>query len=80
MKHRIYLVGQGQTVRLVRAGHRAQALSHVARSLFNVKVANQDELIEAITRGISVESAATDLETPELDFDVEKAPAEGATA
>ena len=64
-KNRIYLVGHGSTIRLVRAAHRAQALAHVARSTINVAVASQDEIVEAMTRGIKVE-AATDTETPEL--------------
>jgi len=63
---RIYIVGHGQSVRLVRAAHRSQALGHVARSLINVKVANQDELVEALSRGIVVETAANDLDTAEL--------------
>lgn len=63
---RIYLVGHGQTVRLVKAAHRAQALAHVARSLINVKVANQDELVEAVSRGIAVETAANDADTADL--------------
>jgi hypothetical protein len=60
---RIYIVGHGQTVRLVKAAHRAQALAHVARSLINVKVANQDELVEAVSRGVAVETAANDMDT-----------------
>lgn len=57
-QQRIYIVGHGQTIRLVRASHRSQALSHVAKSLINVKVANQDELVEAIGRQIAVENAS----------------------
>jgi hypothetical protein len=52
---RIYIVGHGQEIRLVRASHRSQALSHVAKSLINVKVATQNELIEALQKGISIE-------------------------
>jgi hypothetical protein len=63
---RIYLVGHGQTVRLVKAAHRAQALAHVARTIINVKVANQDELVEAVSRGIAVETAAIDQDTGDL--------------
>lgn len=70
---RIYIVGHGQTVRLVKASHRAQALSHVARSLINVKVANQDELVEAITRGIAVETAALDQDTRDMIEEGEQA-------
>lgn len=74
MKHqRIYLVGSGDTVRLVRANHRSNALSHVAKSIINVKVASQDELVEAMTRGIPIEQTSEteskDLfaETPETE-------------
>jgi hypothetical protein len=63
---RIYLVGHGQELRLVKAAHRSQALSHVARRLINVKVASQDELVEALSRGLKVEAAALDQETRDL--------------
>jgi hypothetical protein len=63
---RIYIVGHGQTIRLVRAAHRSQALSHVAKSLINVKVATQEELIDALSRQITVENA-TDGEQGELE-------------
>ena len=63
---RIYIVGHGQTIRLVRAAHRSQALSHVAKSLINVKVANQDELVEALSKQIQVENA-TEGEQGELE-------------
>jgi hypothetical protein len=65
-QQRIYLVGHGQTIRLVRAAHRSQALSHVAKSLINVKVATQEELIEALGRQIAVENAS-DGEQGELE-------------
>lgn len=65
-QQRIYIVGHGNTVRLIRASHRAQALGHVARSIINVKVASQDELVEALSRQIVVENA-TDNEQGELD-------------
>lgn len=54
---RIYIVGHGQDIRLVRAGHRAQAMNHVAKALINVKVATQNDLVEALQKGISVENA-----------------------
>jgi hypothetical protein len=55
---RIYLVGtpSGET-RLVRASVRSQALSHVANSMLNLRVATQDDLVEAISKGCSVENA-----------------------
>lgn len=57
-KNRIYITGHGQTVRLVRAGHKSQALGHVARSIINIKVADQNELVSALMRGIKVENAS----------------------
>lgn len=52
---RIYLVGNGQQVRLVRAANRAQAVSHVARSTIAVSVATQEELVKLLTNGATVE-------------------------
>jgi len=65
-QQRIYIVGHGQTIRLIRASHRSQALGHVARSIINVKVASQDELVDALSRKIVVENA-TEGEQGELD-------------
>jgi hypothetical protein len=42
---------------LVKASIRQQALSHVAQSLFTVRVASQDDLISALGKGIKVENA-----------------------
>lgn len=67
-QQRIYLVGHGQEMRLVRAAHRAQAVGHVARSLINVKVASQDELVTALSQGIKIETAS-EQETAELPFE-----------
>jgi hypothetical protein len=54
---RIYIVGTptGET-RLVRASVKQQALSHVANSVFVVRVASQDELVQAISKGVTVEN------------------------
>lgn len=60
---RIYIVGHGTEIRLIRAPHKAQALAHVAKSLINVKVATQEELVTALGRGISVESAVDPAQT-----------------
>lgn len=72
---RVYLVGHGEEIRLVRAAHRSQALGHVARSMINVKVANQDELITALSKNIKVEEASVDQETGGL-FEGEQEKAE----
>ena len=52
---RIYLIGNGQQVRLVRATNRAQAIAHVVRSSIAVSVATQDELVKLLTHGAKVE-------------------------
>jgi hypothetical protein len=65
-QQRIYIVGHGQSVRLVRAAHRSQALGHVARSIINVKVASQDELVQALTQGIAVEAASVDQDARDM--------------
>jgi len=54
---RIYLVGTPDNkVRLVKASIRQQALTHVANHLFTVRVASQDDLVEALGSGVTVEN------------------------
>jgi hypothetical protein len=54
---RIYIVGTPTgEIRLVRASIRQQALSHVANSVFTVRVASQDDLVSAVTKGVPVET------------------------
>ena len=54
---RIYLVTTNDgNKRLVKATQRQQALSHVANSLFTVRVASQDDLVAALTSGTEVEN------------------------
>ena len=53
---RIYLVGTPSGARLVRASARSQALSHVAHAQFTIKVASQDDLVQALTGGVKVEN------------------------
>jgi hypothetical protein len=58
MSQRIYIVYMpNNEVRLVRASVRSQALSHVANSMLNIRVASQDDLVDAIGKGLSVENA-----------------------
>lgn len=54
---RIYIVGYGQETRLVRANTRAQAPNHVAQGVIKVQIPTQDELVNLVTKGASVESA-----------------------
>jgi hypothetical protein len=54
---RVYVVGTPDgNVRLVKATIRSQALTHVANSMFTVRVASQDDLISQITAGTKVET------------------------
>lgn len=69
---RIYLVGTPSgDIRLVKASVRSQALSHVANSMLTLRVASQDDLVEAISKGCAVENAKAP-EQAELDLDETK--------
>lgn len=54
---RIYIVSYGRETRLVRANTRAQALNHVATGIINVDIPTQDQLVDLVAKGQSVESA-----------------------
>jgi hypothetical protein len=59
---RIYLVAGTDPVapvpdRLVRAANPSQALRHVAQSKYVVTVASQDDLVNALTTAVVVETA-----------------------
>ena len=66
---RVYSVTSVDTtgIRLVRAANPSQALRHVAHSQFEVKPANQDTLIKALSDGVRVEEAGAEPE-PEPDL------------
>jgi hypothetical protein len=65
MPARIYAVipKNGGPTRLVRAIHRAGALSHVAATSYEVRVAEQDDIVDAMTAGGKVEPAGAEVET-----------------
>jgi len=61
-KTRIYLVSDGvSNDRLIRAKTSAGALKHAA-SVFTVKAASQDDLVEALGAGVTVETAGQESE------------------
>jgi hypothetical protein len=64
MAGRIYTVCNRATgvVRLVRAAHPTRALSHVASTAYDVRVAEQDDIVDAMTAGTKVEVAGMDPE------------------
>ena len=59
---RIYTVTDGDTDRLVRATSRAQAISHVARSVYKTRVATQTDLVDHLQAGGKVEEAGVENE------------------
>lgn len=68
MTGRIYAVYHGTEARLVRAVNRSQALSHVAKTAFNIGVATQDELVTLLGNGTKVETAR-DANQTELELE-----------
>ena len=64
---RIYLVNGPTGSRLVKATVASQAITHVAKSAFSAKVASQDDLVEALSNGIKVETYG---ETAQAELDV----------
>ena len=64
---RIYLVSGPTGNRLVKATVASQAITHVAKAAFTAKVASQDDLVEALSNGIKVETYG---ETAQTELDV----------
>jgi hypothetical protein len=64
---RIYLVNGPTGSRLVKATVASQAITHVAKSAFSAKVASQDDLVEALSNGVRVETYG---ETAQAELDV----------
>lgn len=59
-KTRIYLVTTPSDSRLVRAPNASQAIRHVARDIIEASVADQDELVLLVGRGVKVEACGED--------------------
>ena len=53
---RIYLVNGPTGTRLVKASVASQAITHAAKSAFTAKVASQDDLVQAVSNGVKVET------------------------
>jgi hypothetical protein len=65
MNSRLYRVDAGERQRLVRAVNKAQALAHVARTQFAIRVASQDDLCELVAAGVKPEAATLALDPSE---------------
>lgn len=59
---RIYIVTDGELKHLVEAATQAQALRHVVKSVFQVKVATAKEVADLIKKGASVQTASSEVE------------------
>ena len=70
MAERIYIVHSNTGTRLVKAGLRQQALSHVANSELIIRVATQDDLVKQLTAGTKIEQYKAPEQT-ELPIDAE---------
>jgi len=68
MATRIYIVTGPTGTRLVKATAPSQAITHVAKSTFDARVASQDDLVEALSNGVKVETYG---ETAQGELDVE---------
>ena len=64
---RVYIVTGPTGNRLVKATVASQAITHVAKSAFSAKVASQDDLIAALSKGTKVEVYG---ETAQAELDV----------
>jgi hypothetical protein len=59
MKARMYVVGYGQTTRLIRAHNKLQALDFAAKGIINVSAVKKNDLPELLGKGIKIEDATT---------------------
>jgi len=56
MKQRVYTIGVGDQVRLIRASNRRQAIAHVSTGLMTIRVATQDDIINQLDKGVPIEN------------------------
>jgi len=56
MKQRVYTIGVGDQVRLVRASNRRQAIAHVSLGILTIRVATQEDIINQMDKGIPIEN------------------------
>lgn len=53
MKQRVYTVGVGNQVRLIRASNRRQAIAHVSLGIMTIRVATQEDINN---KGVPIEN------------------------
>ena len=59
MKSRLYSVDYGQTIRLIRASTKLQALDFAAKGTINVQAVKKDDLADLMQKGIKIEDATS---------------------
>ena len=63
---RIYVVENENSVSLVRATSGSQALNHVVKSEYNVRIASADDVATFMSQGATVEDATIKVGTTEI--------------
>jgi len=56
VKQRVYTIGLGDQVRLIRASNRRQAIAHVSLGIITIRVATQEDIIDQLDKGIPIEN------------------------
>jgi hypothetical protein len=56
MKQRVYTVGVGDQVRLIRASNRRQAIAHVSLGIMTIRIATQEDIINQMDKGVPIEN------------------------
>ena len=56
MKQRVYTVGVGDQIRLIRASNRRQAIAHVSLGIMTIRVATQEDIINQLDKGVPIEN------------------------
>jgi hypothetical protein len=56
MKQRVYTIGVGDQIRLVRASNRRQAIAHVSLVIMTIRVATQEDIITQLDKGVPIEN------------------------
>lgn len=67
MKTRIYIIGHGQTTRVIRAKNRQDALQHAIKGVISVSPITKAQLEEHMVKGTKIEDA-TGGETQPLEI------------
>jgi hypothetical protein len=62
---RIYTVANATTTRLIRATTQAAAVRHATRTEYRCSVASTEDVVELLSKGVSVEDSGADTDLAE---------------